>query len=89
MRVTFPDTRQQCRTGAHLFRAGGLAWLLGIAFILGTYSTPTTFNPPFLHRTYRQSYPISPDELKKLQFYISGRSSPIGSTTSPTARPAS
>ena len=72
MRVAFPGARQRCRIGAHLFRAGGPAWL-GIVFILGACSsTPTAFNPPFLHRTYRQSYAISPDELKKLQFYISG-----------------
>ena len=73
MRVAFPGARRRCRTGAHLFRAGGPAWLLGIVFILGACSTPTAFNPPFLHRTYREGYAISPDELKKLQFYISGQ----------------
>ena len=72
MRVDFPGPRQRCRTWAHLFLAGGPAWL-GIVFILGACSTPTAFNPPFLHRIHRQSYAISPDELKKLQFYISGQ----------------
>ena len=70
MRVAFPGARQRCRTGAHLFRAGGPTWL-GIVFILGACTT-TTFNPPFFDHAFRQSYAITPDELKTLQFYISG-----------------
>ncbi len=73
MRVAFRGARQWCRTGAHLFRAGGPTWL-GIVLILGACSSaqPTAFNPPFFDRALRQSYAITPDELKTLQFYISG-----------------
>jgi hypothetical protein len=73
MRVAFPGARRWCRTGAHLFRANGPTWL-GIVFILSACSSapPAAFNPPFYERTLRQSYAITPDEIKTLQFYISG-----------------